>query len=104
VIFQLNGLTSQWLILNTSTTAEVDGCIATIFRIETPDCFATGRFRDKDVPEISFYLNPLIRQVGTELEVVFFAQDPITPDQLEIEIIYDSYSTVRRLQDCLLDN
>lgn len=83
---QLN-LASTWIPITTTTTAEVEGCIATICRVEVPPYFHVGCFRYKDVPEVIFPLNCFQQTVGDELQLVFFAAEELEIKKLEVEII-----------------
>lgn len=83
---QLN-LTSTWVSLECKTTAEVEGCIATICRVEVPPYFHVGCFRYKDVPEVIFPLDCFQQTVGDELQLVFFAAEELQTEKLEVEII-----------------
>ena len=84
---QLN-YAGTWIPLNSITTAEVEGCVATICRIIVPPrSHQLGSFRWKNVPDVSFHLNPFVQQIGNELELVFFGTEELEINNLELEII-----------------
>lgn len=70
----MNGknLAATWTRFSEPAIACVENCLATICRIPAPEYYHVGGYRLIDQTDYVFYLDPLIRRAGDDLEFIFF--------------------------------